>query len=142
MELGALIRIGCSSVSNLSMPIDTPRVAMFERFRDQKLLPMRPLFRHQPIVLMVRCRLLGAGNDSILILIELQRAVSRCPVFGVCSVMRMNRCKTFGDTLVAFGNRCRYRRKILLFFDRQLTVLYHTNMALFVHQLEFTLKSF
>jgi hypothetical protein len=77
---------------------------------------MMPLFRHHPIALLVRCHLLRAGNDTILILLELQWAISLPPVFGVCSV-----------TFFVVENR------ILLFFDRRLTFLDYTYVALFVH---------
>jgi len=84
---------------------------------------MRPLFRHHPVVLMARCHLFRAGKDSVLVLLELQWVVSLPPVFCVCSVMVMNR----------------YR--ILLFFDGCLTFLDYTDVALFVHQLDFPLES-
>ena len=84
---------------------------------------MRPLFRHHPVVLMARCHLLRAGKDSVLVLIELQWAVSLPPVFGVCPVMVKN------------------RNRILLFFDGCLTFLDYTDVTLFVHQLDFPLES-
>jgi hypothetical protein len=96
---------------------------MLEWFRNLKL-PMTPLFCHQPIALLVRCHLLRAGIDTILILLELQWAVSLPPVFGVCSL-----------TYFVVDNR------ILLFFDWCLTFLDYTYVALFVHQLDFPLES-
>jgi hypothetical protein len=82
---------------------------------------MRPLFRHQPVIILIRCHLLRAGKNSVLVLLELQWAVSLPPVSSICSFMVENR--------------------ILLFFDGCLTFLDDTNVALFVHKLDFTLES-